>query len=384
MLWDGIVVGAGPAGSVAAWLLARAGARVLVLEAARFPRDKVCGEAWSPPAGALLRRIGLGAVIAALPQAALRGMRIFSPAGRMVQGCYGGALRGAGMRRWHLDAALAQAARGAGAELRDGQRVSAAHEGASGLNLTVVDSTGRATVERGRVVLGAEGRRTLLGRRLGDLRYDRRYRRWAIRGHFEGVAGVEDFGEMHVGVPGYVGLCPLGDGLANVCLVIERDRWRKGLALEPMFRSALAQFPLLAARMADARPLGPLASVGPLAFGVRHPRRAPALLAGDALGFFDPFTGEGGYRALRSAELAAQALAGARAGAPWSRTRRRYLGQVRRAFAAKELFQRGLQRLVFPAPRAERVARALQRFPGAADRLVQVAADLRPLRRLLV
>ena len=58
-MYDVIVCGAGPAGSVAATVLARGGARVLMLDRARFPRDKLCGDTINPGALAVLRRLGL-------------------------------------------------------------------------------------------------------------------------------------------------------------------------------------------------------------------------------------------------------------------------------------------------------------------------------------
>ena len=61
---DVLIAGAGPAGAIAAMVLARAGARVLVLDRARFPRDKLCGDTLNPGALAVLERLGLDAAAA--------------------------------------------------------------------------------------------------------------------------------------------------------------------------------------------------------------------------------------------------------------------------------------------------------------------------------
>src|SRR4051812_38687250 len=116
---DVVIVGAGPAGAVAATVLARAGARVVVLERARFPRDKLCGDTLNPGALGVLSRLGLSHVAAgALP---LDGMVVTGEGGTRVAGWYesvqGSPLQGRSMSRRDLDAALADAASRAGAQI---------------------------------------------------------------------------------------------------------------------------------------------------------------------------------------------------------------------------------------------------------------------------
>src|SRR5260370_10969023 len=94
--WDAVVVGAGPAGSATARLLAQAGARVLLLDRAQFPRDKPCSEYLSPQSTRVLEHLGpdlVRAVEAAAP-AQLYGMKLVAPSGRVAVGRLAGGHRG--------------------------------------------------------------------------------------------------------------------------------------------------------------------------------------------------------------------------------------------------------------------------------------------------
>src|SRR6266446_8490647 len=121
--WDVTVVGAGPAGAATALLLARAGARVLLLDRARFPRDKPCSEYLSPESTRVLERLGNGvleAVIAAAP-AHLTGMKVVAPSGAGVIGRF--ETFSFALPRTTFDTILRHAAEAAGAEVREGVKV---------------------------------------------------------------------------------------------------------------------------------------------------------------------------------------------------------------------------------------------------------------------
>src|SRR6188508_2934258 len=107
-MYDVIVCGAGPAGSIAATVLSRGGARVLLLDRARFPRPKLCGDTVNPGTVAILRRLGLTGVFesSALP---VDGMIVTGERGVSVRAAYGGGVRGLAIERLALDAALLQA-----------------------------------------------------------------------------------------------------------------------------------------------------------------------------------------------------------------------------------------------------------------------------------
>src|SRR5436853_138326 len=124
LIWDAVVVGAGPAGSTTALLLARAGASVLLLDRARFPRDKRCSEYLSPATTDVLERLG-GGILAAVERtthARLYGMKVVAPGGAAIVGRFRGASRpySFAVPRTSFDAILVAAAARAGAEVREG------------------------------------------------------------------------------------------------------------------------------------------------------------------------------------------------------------------------------------------------------------------------
>src|SRR5436190_2725244 len=128
---DVVICGAGPAGTMAAIILARAGVRVRLLDRARFPREKLCGDTVNPGALAVLGRHGLLDVTrAGIP---IAGMVVTDAAGVRVEGAYGGAIAGRSLPRSILDEALLRAAGAAGAAIDEGQLVRAPMRQGSGV-----------------------------------------------------------------------------------------------------------------------------------------------------------------------------------------------------------------------------------------------------------
>lgn len=389
-MYDVAVVGAGPAGSATAAFLAERGFDVALLERARFPRPKPCAEYLSPQASCVLERLGLLPELDAEQPARLRGMRIVSPNGTSFTGCFAGPhLRrahrdhGLALPRSVLDAHLAGAAVARGADFMQQTLVEGFTASSNGGLRLAVRRHGRQEMVDARFVVGADGLNSRVARALGVSRQGRR-RRVALVAHAAGVAGVCDVGEMHVGASGYAGLAPIGHGLTNVALVVALDRQPRRDPPESWFRAALQQFPAVAARVGAGRIASPVRAVGPFTRWTTRATADRVLLVGDAADFYDPFTGEGIYAALRGAELAADHLSPAlerdqlRAAdlAPYDAARRR-------EFRGRWL----LERLVSWAVAHPRVfdwaAGRLAAKPDLADLLVGVTGDLIPASQLL-
>lgn len=380
---DVVVVGGGPAGSAAAIFLRQRGHDVLLLDEARFPRDKVCGEGVSPEAWRLLTAMGAADDVRALRPYPLRGMELTSPDGTRFRGHYRGVPdAGFAARRRDLDACLLAAARRAGAEVREGARASALIQRDGRVSGVMMSNGAGETPVEARLVVAADGRRSMVARQLGLLREHRRLRKYAVRGYWSGVDGLGEHGEMHVVAGGYCGIAPLAATEANVTFVVDRAAMQASAGdLEGFYRATLARWPRVAERLARATLTEAPRAIGPLALEARRVSVPGAALVGDAAGFYDPFTGEGVTLALRGAEILAGVADRVLRGDGAS------LGEYDRlrAEATRDKFRlnRLLQRVVAWPALANSVARRLARRPDLADRLVGIAGDFVPARTAL-
>ena len=372
-----VVVGAGPAGSVAAILLARAGVHVRLIDRAPFPRDKLCGDTLNPGALSILDRLSLGGRVRARA-VPISGMTVTGPDGVRVTCDYPSDLMGAAVVRRDLDAALVDAAIAAGVDFVPGAPVRGvmtdAQSRISGVRVGRDEQRMPA-----RVVIAADGRRSTLAFALGLTQLAPAPRRWAFGAYFTDVQGVTSHGEMHVRTDQYVGVAGLGANTVNVCVVRESvGDGAEHIAPDRVISRAIERDPELRARFARARQVSAVASLGPLAVEARAAGCPGLLLAGDAAGFVDPMTGDGLRFALQGGALAAEAaLFELETGLP---SYRRLDAARRREFSRKWRMNRAIRSLV-ASPRGVRVAAALSAWwPLPVRYLIGVAGDV-PLAR---
>lgn len=378
-MWDVVIAGAGPAGTVAATILARAGARVLIVDRARFPRDKLCGDSINPGTLGVLRRLRLAEQI---EHNGLRidGMRVYGPSGVHVAARYPKSLHGCTVLRLDLDWWLLEEAIRAGAQFEDEVTVlralmSSSHTGEAHVAGVVVKSRLRGEVPvSARVTIAADGRRSTLAFGLRLAMHPPRPRRWAVGAYFEGVADMSSMGEMHIGSGEYVGVAPLPGELTNVCVVGAPAGLRCLSDPQRALRLAIDRQECLRDRFARARLATRPVVLGPLAVDARAAGLPGLLLAGDAAGFVDPMTGDGLRFAVRGAEMAAEValemLATGNAHAHIALARRR-----RAAFSSKRCFNRTLRRLVDSPATLRLAALAASVAPTYIQMVVAIAGD---------
>ena len=372
---DVLVVGAGPGGSAAAALLARAGYRVVAVDRAAFPRDKACAEYMGPETVRLLDRLGVVSALEAAGAVPLHGTAVTAARGSRLHGRFAHAgpppfrPTGLSVSRRILDHALVGAAREAGAEVLERTAVEELLYGRGAVAGAVVrDPAGRRHALRARLTIGADGLRSVVARRLGP-RHHGRPRRIAFVAHVDGVAGMGDSAEMHVGRR----VIPAGGGGPA------RGR------VETFFLEALRAFPGLHERVAAGALVRSVLATGPFAAWSGRVTADGAALVGDAADFFDPFTGEGIYSALRGAALLAETAEAALAGGgpvtaahlqPYRRARRR-------VFAGKWAVERLIGYGMLLPALFDRAVERLGRRAGMADTLIGVTGDFVPASRVL-
>jgi flavin-dependent dehydrogenase len=288
---DVVIVGAAPAGSLAALVLARAGHRVALLDRAAFPRTKVCGNCINPSAWGIWEKLGLTDSYSALPHQELTGFDIHCEGRLLYQHEFRPPHRGPrAIARDVLDDWLRLEAQNAGAEFFPETTV-------TGLNPTtgvVQTSSGEFS---GKLIFGADGRNSLVARQSGLMPPPRRCHRVAWQTSIPAPSGLDDRTHMHVFEEGYFGYCRYSPTHAVISMVLDSRRTQDPLLLARRYFPDFAQQEWL--------------RMNPITRAPARTGSGRVWLIGDAARVVEPFTGEGITFALSTGLLAAEfALAG--------------------------------------------------------------------------
>lgn len=373
---DVAIAGAGPAGALAAIILARAGMRVRLFDRARFPRHKLCGDTVNPGAlGVLRRHLDISSLIE--HSDSIDGMLLTGPGGVRVRARYGPGLAGRAITREVLDQWLVSRAIEAGAAFEDDALVKDAALADGRVAGVRLGKNAAGVTHPARIVIAADGRRSTLAIGRGLSRQPLRPRRWAVGSYFTGVDGMSTVGEMHVRHRHYIGVAPVPGGLTNACLVVPHANGDSPLAAPAdVLTRHLRDDPELSSRFARARAVAAPFVLGPMAVDVQAAGEPGLLLAGDAAGFIDPITGDGLHFALAGAELAAAVARDVLAGrTPVDRAHLDLAAKRQAAFRAKWRFNRALRWLV-ASPRGISGAAAVAKVaPAIFARIIRYAGD---------
>ena len=365
---DVLVVGGGPAGLVFAARAAQRGLAVTVLDRARPPVDKACGEGLMPDGVARLTELGISSrELGGVPFHGIRYVETGDPGGVtgsdrevvVAEGRFPGA-PGRGVRRTELHRVLVRRAEQAGVDLRWGVL-------AEGLEPEADGEPWGVTTDRGplpaRWIVGADGLRSRVRRwagleRSGGHPGTGRRRRFGVRRHFR-VRPWTDRVEVHwaTGCEAYV--TPVGPEEVGVAMLWGGGWGRASKGDRPGFDRLLEDFPALGRRLEDAPAVSRDRGMGPLHQRVREVHRGPVALLGDAAGYLDALTGEGLSLAFHEAFALAETLA-----AGWDQPAREAPGAILRPYA--------------------RTVRRLRRLPDLLTRLLLFVERRPTLRRRMI
>jgi flavin-dependent dehydrogenase len=364
-MYDVLIAGGGVAGLGCAIDLARRGARVAVVEKQRYPFHRVCGEYVSNEVLPYLDRLGVDPV--ALGATRISRFSLHSPGGKRMDAAL--ELGGFGLSRYVLDAALAEQAARAGADVQQGCEVRDVRFEGDEFSVLV-----GAQWLSARVVLGCHGKRSKLDRTLGRSSFARRSDYVAVKRHHTGEF-PDNLVSLYTFADGYCGVSRVERGNINVCYLTTGKRLRSAGSVEALTRQNLAQN---AALRAVLQPTSPQMD-RPLVISQIDFRPKPlvdehVLMLGDAAAVIHPLCGNGMAMALRTAHFASGFVAAfLRGESSRSGLERRFAETWRAAFGLRRRVGALLQPLL-ETPRLSQLTCGLGRtFPTMATRAIRLS-----------
>lgn len=356
--FDVAIAGAGPAGCAAAIHLALAGARVLLIEEKRFPRQKLCGEFISPECLGHFEQLGVsdqmsragGAVVAQTVFYSRRGKSVTIPSEWFKTNT-----KALGLSRSEMDHQLLARAKAVGVmvlEESHASRLLCEDQKVRGLQVRNGDAM---RAYEALITIDATGRNRSLARQLDPQRTaQRKQNPWvAFKVHLENARVAAGACEIYFYKGGYGGLSSVEGGLSNLCFIVAaKDVRRYASNPDLVMGEVVMQNSRAAYTLANATTRTPWLSVSLETFGRRRLVPAQGLLTiGDAASFIDPFTGSGMLMALESGQMAAAVivknLSGLQEHAGFAQLANDYRAEYRRNFDSRLRVSGLLRRAAF-------------------------------------
>jgi flavin-dependent dehydrogenase len=318
--YDAIVIGCGPAGSTVSAILAGKGRRVLVLEREKFPRYHI-GESLIPYTYFPLQRLGLVEKMKASHFVKKYSVQFVSPDGRASHPFYFFKhLKHEAANTWQVlrsefDQMLLNNARAKGAEVLEQTLVKEAiEENGAVSGVVAVGKNSQPHEYRAPITIDASGRDAFtLGRRGWKVR-DPRLNKIAVWTYYKGAMrdpGVDEGATTVAYVPdkGWFWYIPLPEDVVSVGIVAEKDYlYRDSRDLKTIFHREAAVNKWIEQHLAVGKQIGEYRVTGEYSYRSRHCASEGLLLIGDAFAFLDPVFSSGVFLALRSGEMAADAV----------------------------------------------------------------------------
>jgi flavin-dependent dehydrogenase len=318
--YDGIVVGGGPAGATAATVLAQHGHRVLLLERDHFPRYHV-GESLMPFTWFTFERLGVLDWFEKAGCPTKHSVQFVSTSGKVSDPFYFfQTIKHPSATTWQVlrsdfDQMMLSNASGKGVEVRHGVTVrDVVTEGDRVVGVRAHQTNGSTEVLQARAVVDATGRDALLASKLGHKKRDPDLNKIAIFTYFQGAKrdpGIDAGATTvaYISEKGWFWYIPLANDVVSVGVVAEADYlYRETRDPEEVFCREAAQCAWIADHIAPGTHLGPVRVTGEFSYRSSQAAGDGFCLVGDAFSFLDPVFSSGVFLALKSGEMAADAI----------------------------------------------------------------------------
>jgi geranylgeranyl reductase family protein len=320
--YDVVIVGAGPAGSSTALFLKKNGIEnVLLVDKAKFPRDKICGDAFSGKSMGIAKELGIVPQYDSIPHEPVYGVIFSNPKGTMLEIPFPGADKekkakpGFVSKRINTDSVIYKNAKEAVETLEEFTVTDVIFENEYAKGIKGKTKDGKELTIKAKVVVGADGTSSVVAQKTGNGISPPEHQVIATRAYYENITGLTSNIEIRFVdsiQPGYFWIFPLGNGWANVGLgILTSEKQKRKLDLKKTQEEIITNNPIFKERFKNAKidPQGIKVWTLPLGSHHRKNHGNGWVLVGDAASLVDPFTGEGVGNAMTSGKFAAKHIA---------------------------------------------------------------------------